>query len=428
MNEPSVEVTKKNWKTPFFILWSGQALSLLGSQLVQFALIWYLTRETGSARVLTTATIAAMLPQIILGPIAGTIVDRANRRRLMIAADASIAIATLALAGLFAAGVIQIWHIYVLVIIRSLGSAFHGPAFTASTSLIVPKDQLARIQGLNQTLQGGLAIFSAPLGALLLELLPMQGILAIDVATAMIAILPLLFIAIPQPERKLIEGEAKPTLWQDMRAGFAYVTSWRGLMIVLLMATLINFLLNPASALTPLLITEHFQGGALQLGWFEAIFGVGVILGGVALGVWGGFKKRIVTVMVGLVGLGLGMAGIGVAPANGFVIALISIFVAGVMQPIVNGSLGAVMQATVDPEMQGRVFTLLFSMATAISPLGLLIAGPLADTLGIQTWYVVGGLVCALMGVVGFFLPDVMSLEAGRPDKVAKAAIAAATE
>jgi DHA3 family macrolide efflux protein-like MFS transporter len=428
MSEPSVEVTKNNWKTPFFILWSGQALSLLGSQLVQFALIWYLTRETGSARVLTMATIAAMLPQIILGPIAGTIVDRANRRRLMIAADASIALATLALAGLFAAGMIQIWHIYVLVIIRSLGSAFHGPAFTASTSLIVPKDQLARVQGLNQTLQGGLAIFSAPLGALLLELLPMQGILAIDVGTAMIAILPLLFIAIPQPERKLVEGEAKPTLWQDMRAGFAYVTSWRGLMFVLVMATLINFLLNPASALTPLLITEHFQGGALQLGWFEAIFGVGVILGGVALGVWGGFKKRIVTVMVGLIGLGLGMAGIGVAPANGFVIALASIFVAGVMQPIVNGSLGAVMQATVDPEMQGRVFTLLFSMATAISPLGLLIAGPLADTLGIQTWYVVGGLVCALMGVVGFFLPDVMSLEAGRPDKVAKAAIAAATE
>jgi len=407
----------KGWKLSFFTIWLGQALSLLGSSLVQFALIWYLTTETGSAVVLTTATLVAMLPQILIGPIAGSIVDRSNRRRLMIAADSGIALATLVLAALFALGLTQIWHIYLVLMFRSLGSAFHGPALIASTSLMVPKEQLSRIQGLNQTLQGALSLFSPPLGALLIILLPMQGILAIDISTAMLAVGTLLFVAIPEPQRKaLAEGEVKPSLWQDLRVGYHYVTSWRGLMFILVMATLINFLLTPASALSPLLILNHFGGGAPELGLFEALFGGGVVVGGILLGVWGGFKRRILTAMLGLIGLGLPMAVIGVVPSDGFALALSAGFVAGIMQPIVNGSLGATLQATVDPAMQGRVFTLLFSFATAMTPLGLLLAGPLADSLGVQSWYVVGGLICALMGAIGLFLPSVMTLEAGRPE------------
>jgi len=417
-NQPSV-----NWKVSFFTIWVGQALSLLGSSLVQFALIWYLTTETGSATVLTTATLVALLPQVLLGPIAGTIVDRSNRKRLMIAADTGIALATLVLAALFALGWVQIWHIYVILLSRSLGGAFHGPAFTASTTLMVPKEHLTRVQGLNQTMYGILSLFSAPLGALLLLLLPMQGILAIDVGTALLAVTTLLFTAIPElPRRIQVEGEKKPSLWQDLRAGYFYVTSWRGLMIILIMASLINFLLTPASALSPLLILNHFKGGAPELGLFEAVFGGGVVIGGILLGVWGGFKRRILTAMIGLVGLGLPMAIIGLIPADAFVLALGAGFVAGIMQPIVNGSLGATLQATVDPAMQGRVFTLLTSFATAMTPLGLLIAGPLADTLGVQTWWVVGGLLCALMGVIGVFIPSVMTLEAGRPELVTKAA------
>src|SRR3972149_6233895 len=417
-SQPSV-----NWKVSFFTIWVGQALSLLGSSLVQFALIWYLTTETGSATVLTTATLVALLPQVLLGPIAGTIVDRSNRKRLMIAADTGIALATLVLAALFALGWVQIWHIYVILLSRSLGGAFHGPAFTASTTLMVPKEHLARVQGLNQTMYGILSLFSAPLGALLLLLLPMQGILAIDVGTALLAVTTLLFTAIPElPRRILVEGEKKPSLWQDLRAGYYYVTSWRGLMIILIMASLINFLLTPASALSPLLILNHFKGGAPELGLFEAVFGGGVVIGGILLGVWGGFKRRILTAMIGLVGLGLPMAIIGLIPADAFVLALGAGFVAGIMQPIVNGSLGATLQATVDPAMQGRVFTLLTSFATAMTPLGLLIAGPLADTLGVQTWWVVGGLLCALMGVIGVFIPSVMTLEAGRPELVTKSA------
>lgn len=431
MPQSTTELTKKNWKTPFFLMWSGQAMSLLGSQLVQFALIWYLTKETGSATVLATATLVGMLPQVLLGPIAGSIVDRANRRRIMILADAGIAVCTVVLAALFALGWVEIWHIYALLLLRSLGSAFHAPAFTASTSLMVPKEQLARVQGFNQTLQGGLAIFSAPLGALLLEALPMQGVLAVDVVTALLAITTISFIAVPQPVKKVLaEGEKGTTVLQDMRAGFRYVFTWPGLMIVLVMATLINFLLTPAFALTPLLVNKYFGGGAPEYATVEAAVGVGVILGGLLLATWGGFKRQVVTAFSGLVALGIGAAAVGLTPATGFGIAIGAFFFMGIVQSIVNGSLGAILQAVVDPGMQGRVFTLTGSAAMAMTPIGLLVAGPLADTLGVQAWYVVGGGLCALMGVVAFFLPSVMKLEDGSPEAAAKmaGATAGATE
>ncbi|MEK6256510.1 MAG: MFS transporter, partial [Chloroflexota bacterium] len=212
----------RSWKARFFIIWTGQAISLLGSQLVQFALIWYLTSLTGSAKVLATAALVGLLPQVFLGPFIGSLVDRYNRKTIMVIADSSIAIATVFLAILFASGDIQLWHIYALMFIRSIGGGFHYSAMTASTSLMVPTEQMTRIQGINQTMQGGLNILSAPLGALLLELLDMQYILAIDVATALIAITPLLFVIIPQPAR-IDAGTAHNTsMWQDTVAGFKY--------------------------------------------------------------------------------------------------------------------------------------------------------------------------------------------------------------
>lgn len=421
MAEIKVNENRKGWKKRFFLVWTGQAFSLLGSQLVQFALIWYLTKQTGSATVLATATLVGMLPQIFLGPIAGSIVDRNNRRRIMILADSGIALVTLFLVLLFAFGLVQIWHIYALMLLRSLGQAFHSPAFTASTSLMVPKEHLSRIQGINQMLNGGLNIISAPLGALLLELLPMQGVLSVDIVTAFIAVCTVLPVSIPQPVRELNGADGKPiSFWEDFREGFRYVLSWPGMLIIIVMATLINFLLTPAGALSPLLITKHFGQGVIQLGWFEAVSGVGVIIGALLLSVWGGFKKRIVTAFLGLVGMGLPFAVVGFLPADGFLICLVLVLVSSFTMPIVNGTLGSVMQATVDPSRQGRVFTLTGSLATAMTPLGLLVAGPVADSLGIQSWYIVGGLLCAAMGVAGLFIPSVMNIEAGHPQTATK--------
>jgi MFS transporter, DHA3 family, macrolide efflux protein len=411
----SAEEFQANWKPKFFTIFAGQALSLFGSSLVQFALVWYLTRETGSATILATATLIAMLPQVLLGPFVGTLVDRWNRRLIMIVADAAIAISTLVLAGLFLIDVVEIWHIYAILLVRSLGGAFHWPAMQSSTSLMVPKEQLTRIAGWNQTLQGLVTIVAPPTGAVLISLLPTQGVLMIDVATALMAIVPLLFIAIPQPAREQNRDSVEQTsYWQDMRAGFRYVASWPGLLAIMLLAVLINFLLTPALALMPLLVTKHFGLGAIELGLTDSLFGIGMIAGGMLLGMWGGFKKRIVTSMTGIIGLGLGIVLTGLAPANMFWLALIGMAIGGFMSPITNGPLHALLQSTVKPEMQGRVMSLISSAAIAMTPLSLAVAGPVSDLIGIRTWYIFGGIACLVMGVVAFFIPTIMNIEQTR--------------
>jgi MFS transporter, DHA3 family, macrolide efflux protein len=409
----------RGWKLPFFTIWTGQAFSLLGSQLVQFALIWYLTQLTGSATVLATASLVGLLPQVLLGPLAGAMVDRWSRRLVMMLSDGTVALTTLVLAALFLSGRAEIWHIYLAMLLRAAAGSFHWPAMQASTSLMVPKENLSRVQGVNQILMGGMNIASAPLGALLLELLPMQSILAIDFGTALLAILPLTFIAVPQPQASPGgEVTGKTSVWQDLKGGLSYVKGWPGLVMIMVMATVINLVLNPGMALLPLLVTDHFSGGALQLAWMQSAWGIGVLGGGLLLSVWGGFRRRIVTSMLGLLIIGTGSLLVGILPAPAFWLAFGAMLLMGIGNPITNGPLMAVIQATVAPEMQGRVFTLLISVATGMTPLGLLVAGPLADTFGVQAWFVLGGIVTALMGIAGYFIPAIVRIEEGRQTPV----------
>jgi len=407
----------KRWKTSFFTIWGGQALSILGSQLVQFALIWHLTVTTGSATVLATASLVGMLPNVILGPLVGTLVDRWNRRWVMLIADSIITLATIALAVLFALDVVAIWHIYVVMFIRSLASSFHGNAMSASTSLMVPVENLTRIQGINQMLNGGLNVISAPLGALLLDVLPLQGILAIDVITALAAILPLFFIQIPQPgriERGQVQREAQATVWQDFKAGLRYVLGWPGLLIVSLMTVGINFMIIPAFSLLPLLVKDYFGGGAIQLGWVESAMGIGMIVGGALLGIWGGFERKILTSMMGLTGMGVGTLILALAPASAMLLAVGGALLVGLMSPITMGPFFAVVQSNVEPDMQARIFSLLSSVGGGMAPIGLIIAGPVADRVGIQAWFLLGGSLCILMAVVGMLVPNVMNIEEKR--------------
>ncbi len=402
---------------PFLTLWLGQVFSLLGSQLVQFALIWWLTQQTGSATVLAMASIVGLVPQVVLGPFVGPLVDRWNRKRTMMLVDASVALATLALAVLFWLGLAEIWHVYAILFIRALGGTFHGPAISASTSLMVPPEHLTRVQGLNQMLNGGLSIISAPLGALLLQLLPLQGVLMIDLVTAAIAITTVLLVRVPQPEHaEAATGSAVGQYWQDLRAGLRYVLNWRGLLILMGMATLINLVLSPSMSFIPLLVTEHYQGTAWHLSAMEAALGIGVLVGGLLLSAWGGFKSRVLTSQMGLVGLGLGVLLSGLVPFSQFPLAVLAMGMVGLMSSITNGPIMAVLQSVVAPSMQGRVFTLLSSAAMAMMPLGLAVAGPLADVMGVRTWFVIGGLVTLAAGVGGCFIPSLRQIESQKED------------
>lgn len=416
MNKP--DATPSTSLRPFLVLWTGQAVSLLGSQLVQFALIWWLTQETGSATVLAMASLVGLLPQVVLGPFVGVLVDRWNRRLTMLLADSLVAAATLVLAYLFSTGAVEIWHIYLLLFVRALGGAFHWPAMMASTSLMVPDEQLTRIQGLNQMLNGGMNIAAAPLGALLLALLPLQGILAIDVATALFAIVPLLFIHVPQPQTQDENGAEKApasrSYWTDLRAGLRYVLDRPALIILMSMAMLVNLVLTPAFSFMPLLVTNHFAGTAWHLGAIDAAAGIGMLAGGLVLSFWGGFKRRVLTTLMGLFFLGLSLVMLGLVPANLFFLAIAVAVLAGFMIPMIDGPLIAILQAIVAPEVQGRVFTLLGSLSKAMTPLGLIIAGPVADLIGVRSWFIMGGLVTSGLAVASLLIPQLLHIEDGQ--------------
>ncbi|MFH1445874.1 MAG: MFS transporter [Chloroflexota bacterium] len=406
-----------NWKKRFFMIWTGQAFSMLGSHLVGFAFVWYLTATTGSATVLATGTLVSMLPNIIISPIAGALIDRWNRKTVLIVFDTLTALVTLILALLFTFGSVQVWQIYIVMFIRSAFGSFQWAAMLTSTSLMVPKSRLARVAGMNQTLQGIMSILAPPLGAFLIGIMPTAGVLMVDVITAVIAITPLFLFRIPQPERSAHEkdenGKIKSSVWQDLAEGFKYVAGWPGLLAIILIAMLINLLVNPAFSLIPILVTQYFNKGAMDLGLIESVFGVGFLIGGLVLSVWGGFKNRLITSMTALIMMGVSISLVGIVPQNGFYWAAGVLGLAGIMNPLVNGPIFAALQSRVDPQKQGRVFTLLNAGASLASPLGLAIAGPVSDAVGIQIWFIIGGVACVIAGIASLCIPSIIELGKG---------------
>jgi DHA3 family macrolide efflux protein-like MFS transporter len=370
----------------FFILWSSQAASLFGSAVVNFALAWYLTRETGSATILATALMVAMIPQIVLGPFIGPLVDRWDRKKIMIFADLYVMLLTVVLVVLFYTGNTQIWHIYLIMIGRAIGETFQFPALGASIPMIVPEEHLVRANGLYQMLQAAIKIVAPPAGAFLMEALPMQGVLSVDIITAILAVACLLPLVIPRPERTTLMDKASH--FEDMKQGFRYIWARRGLVMLISMVALLIFFVAPASGLIPVLVNEHLEGDVLKLGWLTSASGIGGVLGGLLLGVWGGFKKRMWTAFLGFFimipcSVGLGFT----SPDIFYATSVPAMFFMGAGLALVNAPLGAIMNSVIAKDMQGRVFSLYGSIVTAAFPLGLVIGGPVADWLGIRSLY-----------------------------------------
>ena len=409
---------QQHWKRTFIPFWVSQMVSIFGSALVQFTLVWWLTRETGSASVLATASMFALIPEIVMMPFAGAIVDRVNRKMVIIAADAVIALASLGLGVLFFLGRAEVWFIYAVMLLRALGSAFHYPAEQASVALMVPDAHLARIAGLNQAARGIINIVSAPMGALILEYLDVEGALMIDVVTAAIAIAIVAFISIPKQQALAQHGKSWfGTVIRDMRDGFSYLLNWKALMVLTGLALVFKMALTPAFSLLPLLVYEHLNGNAAQYSLVEVFIGMGIILGGLILGVWGGFKKHLYTMMLGIFGVGLGIFLVGFIPEGKFSLILPPMFLAGLMIPIVDGPLSAILQEKVDNQYQGRVMTLFGSIINLSGPIGLAAAGPAADAFGIQVWFIAAGMLIFISMGIGLLNKELMQLDEGPGSK-----------
>jgi len=411
------------WLKNYLPMGVGQILSMLGSGLVQFALVWYLTNETSSATTLLMATLISTLPNVFLGPFAGALVDRWNRKLTMIISDGLVALATLVLALLFATGVIQIWHIYLILFIRSLSGIFQGPAMNASTTLMIPREHFTRFAGFQQAVGGIIEIVSPVLGALLFKLLPIQTILAIDTVTAAIAILLLIVaVKVPQPKHEDDTHQVTPkTILKDVREGFKYIIAWRGILWLIICGTFINMTAGPAFSLLPLYVQEYFRKGAAEYAVLGSAFGIGMIAGGLILGVWGGFKRKMKTLRLGLFGLGAGLLAFGLLPASGYSIAIALFIFIAPMLVFANGSLGSLMKEKIPPEKQGRVFTVMSSMITATVPIGLIVAAPIAEVIGVGAWFIIGGGICFLMVVIAAFYKPMATLDDQEPGGLIKA-------
>jgi DHA3 family macrolide efflux protein-like MFS transporter len=400
---------KAHWTVPFFTVWIGQAFSTVGSALAQFALVWWLTIATGSATVLTTATLAALAPGVLLGPLAGAVVDRWNRKWVLMGGDAVVALAALWMVYLFWHGAMSFWYIYVILIARGAAGAFHWAALQSTMPLMVPKQHLARVAGMNQTLDGAVKIIAPPMGALVLALLPLWAVMLIDVVTAGLAIVIVASVHIPQPQRQVLtplpKGQTR-TLLHDIGEGLRYMWQWPGMFVLLIGAMLINFLLTPTAYLVPILVAKQFGGDAIHLGGMNSANGIGVVVGGLILSVWGGFHRRILTSL-----MGLGTLLMGLTPATAWYVALAGSFITGAMNPIINGPMLAVIQGAVEPRMQGRVITVVGSLAMSMAPLSMIIAGPVSDLFGVRVWYILAGTLITIAGIGGFFIRSVVHIE-----------------
>lgn len=397
-----------NWQLRFFSIFIGQSLSLIGSALTQFVLLWWITDTTGSPTALALAGIAALLPQALLSPIGGTIADRWSRRALLILSDAITAGCMLVLIFLFATGAVELWHIYTLMFIRSSMQAFQQPAAAASTAMLVPEAWIPRVAGMNQTVFGIMTIAGAPLGAVALAFLPFQGALSIDVVTALVGLIPLFIFKIPQnlPHQSQVMG-----IMTELGAGVEYVTRRRGLLILYGVIGRVVLTIMPTFTLTPLLVKNDFNGGVNEVALMEGLSGIGIILGGILISVWTGFKRRVVSVLV-FYGLScITVAFTGLTPANMILLAAFWWFVSGATFAMGNAPFTALLQLTVPNDMQGRVLALLNTVVGLAGPIGLLVVGPLGEAIGVRGVFIVGGVLSTLVCIAALFSPSLLRVE-----------------
>jgi MFS family permease len=357
----------------FAIICLGQIVSVIGSGLTGFALGVWVYQTTGSVTRYALITLFAVLPSVVVSPLVGALVDRWNRRSVMIFSDSGAAISTLAVALLLLAGRLEIWHIYLATVINATLSVFQRPALSAAMPLIVPKEHLGRANGMVQAVQASGQLISPVLAGVLVGMIQVHGVLLIDFVTFLFAVTTLLIIRIPKPETTA-EGE-EGSLLREVAYGWRYISSRPGLLGFILFSAPANLLLGFVLVLTVPMILS-FASPAV-LGTVISIGGSGMLVGSLVMGAWGGPKRRICGVYgFGLLcGLCIILAGLQPSPPLIAIAAFLFFF----SLPFMNGLTNAVLQSKVAPDVQGRVFALVQMIAASISPLSYLTAGPLAD-------------------------------------------------
>ncbi|MCX6486327.1 MAG: MFS transporter [Rhodoluna sp.] len=381
---------------------TGQTITTFGSFLVQYAIMWHLTLSTKSGVVLALAAIFGFLPQAIVSVFAGVWADRVNRKMMIIVSDSTIALATLGLALLMLSGVDDLWLIFLVMAVRSVGAGVQMPAVSALLPQIVPAEQLMRVNGINSSIQSALGLLAPVAAAAVYATMSLEAILFIDVVTAVIGISLLAFVAVPTLERAA--SKDKPSYFSDLKDGMTYIFTHDLVRWVMAIFAIVFLLIVAPSNLSPLMLVRNFGSEVWMLTVLELAFGVGMLIGGILISVFASKVDRlgaivVTSILFGLLAIGLGFT-------TNLIVYYGLFLVTGLIVPVFTTSSFTLLQETVEPERQGRVFGFIGIVMSTAMPLGMALLGPLADFYPVELLLIITGAITVLIAIVAILLPS----------------------
>lgn len=423
----------------FTLVWLGQIVSVLTTNMTGFALTIWVFEKTGSATALGLVQVFYITPLLIITPIAGVMVDRHNRKQMMMISDLVAGVATILLLLLQFQGALEVWHLYVAAIFQGLGNAFQWPAYSAAISTMIPKDQYGRANGMMSLMEMGPGVLAPMLAGALLPVIGLTGVLSLDIATFVLAIIILLFVHIPQPPRTAEGAQAQGGMIREAAFGFRYIFARPSLLGLQLVFFFGNLCVGIAFTVVAPMILLRTGNDSVSLGLVQSAGAIGGIVGGVALSAWGGFKRRVHGVLAGWIMSSFFLSLFGLGTALPLWIGAMAL--STLLAPLINGSNQAIWQAKVAPDVQGRVFSARKLIAWMTNPVSPLIAGTLADYVlepamrtpgalpslfgwlispgpgaGMGLLIFFGGLGGILAGLVGYFVSSIRNAEDILPD------------
>lgn len=393
------------WRRNLYFFLAGQFLSGITSMIVQYSIIWYLTRTTGSATVLSFATLLGMIPMVVLSPFVGPIVDRRNKKVLLIVTDIIVALFALILS---ITGTISpefpLWLVFVSLFIRAVAQTFQMPIIQSILPTMVPEDELTKVNGQLGMVQSANYIIAPALGAFLFSIIPMNWLILFDVLGAILGVGLLLFVTIPHV---VSEGETIHIL-ADSKFGLKKLIENKGLWYITLIGAVFMLLFMPAASLYPLMTMDYFNGTVGQAGLIEVIYAVGMLAGGAVIGLFGKWKNRMLPILLSylVIGITIGLSGLLPGTQKGFVVFLILNAIAGFATPYFNTLLMAMIQQSYEPKYLGRVLGVLNSLMSITGPVGLIFAGPIADSIGVEKMFLIAGIGALICGAINLLIPQ----------------------
>lgn len=400
----------REWKKQVIIFLASQTISLFGSSLVQYAIMWHITLQSRSGVMMTIAIICGFLPTLFLSPFAGVWADRYDRKKMIMLSDSMIAAAALSLALLFYQGYEMLWLLFVMSAIRAMGTAVQMPAVGALLPQLVPEDQLMRVNAVNGSIQSLVMLAAPMLSGVLLTIASIEVVFLVDVLTAALAILVLYTLLHVPAHGKALERQ-RTGYFSDLREGYLYIRKHDYVKMFFLYGAVFMFLAAPVAFLTPLQVTRSFGDDVWRLTAIEITFSLGMMGGGMLMASWGGFRNRVHTMACASILIGAFTFFLGVIPF--FWLYLLFMGLSGVTIPLFNTPATVIFQEKVEPDFLGRVFGVLGMISSTMMPLGMLLFGPLADMVRIE-WLLIGtGVLILIQGFL--LLGSRVMLEAGEP-------------